>query len=344
MRRRVLRGVVLGGLAVTFGTAAILGYVGRGEAAGTNICPGAVCLSEVVSPHVASAVPDSGFSALAAGRFNNNSNSTATHLDLTYTFQNVTDPNNITDATVRIDTAQIKQLVDGGAITTSCSTVGVANVSSITCHYPNLPGGHNAKLQIPFTPVSPTAANSKIRALFQATYGEGNGGGNDTQVTSDTLTIAGATAAGKCTLGGSQIDPVGDSTTTVGVTSYPAVASLPCTPVATGVDQTQTTVGGVTGEIVFLELPQVAPFATIQHDLTPIPANTNLNKLVIWEAVAAVFNQKVPACNSAGLPPTPAAAGFSSDTCIFSKSSLPKGGGRIIMHALGNLVDPRYTP
>jgi hypothetical protein len=349
MRRRRLRGLVLGGVAVVFAIAAVLGYVSRGEAAGTNICPGSTCLSAVVSPHVASAVPDSGFSAFASGRLNNNATSTATHLNLAFSFKDTTNPNAITDATVRIDTSQIVMLVDGSSITVNCSTTpggsGTINVTSVSCSFPNLAGGHWAKVQIPFTPVSPTAVGSHIQAFLQASYGEGNGGSNDTQTASDTLTIADPLlAAGKCTKLSSQISQVGDSTTTVGVTNYPAVTGLPCTPVSTGVDQTQVTIGGVKGEQIFLELPQVSPFATLQHDLTPIPGGKNLNNLVIWEAVAFEFNQKVPACDASGLPPNPGSPGFSTDTCIFDKSPLPKGGGRYIMHALGNLVDPRYTP
>jgi hypothetical protein len=70
--------------------------------------------------------------------------------------------------------------------------------------------------------------------------------------------------------------------------------------------------------------------------------------LVIWESLQPVgdtnFDLKVPECDSAGLPPIPATPGFSSDTCVFNRSSLPKGGGRFIMHALGASIDPRYTP
>ncbi len=114
------------------------------------------------------------------------------------------------------------------------------------------------------------------------------------------------------------------------------------------VSNTQVTVGGIAGYVATLELPLVNGFATVQHDVTPLPDKTTVKGLVIWESLQPVgttnFDLKVPACDSAGLPPIPATPGFSSDTCVFSRSSLPKGGGRFIMHALGASIDPRYTP
>ena len=338
--RRSLRRVVLGVGAVALVTAAVLGYVGRGDAAGTNICPNSICLSAVVSPHVTSAVPDSGFAAFAAGRFNNNSPSTATHLSLKISFTDGT------AAPAKVQVGTIGTFVDGAPVTASCIT----DDSSVSCTFANLAGGHAAKLQFPFTPVAPTPLTdgSTVKATLGATYGEGNGGANDTQSAFDALTIAGSAARGKCTAGASSLASVSNSSSTssIGV-DYPAATTglnLPCTAVGIGVSDTQVTVGGVTGYVASLELPLVNGFATVQHDVTPLPAKTTVKGLVIWESLTTVFDLKVPPCNSAGLPKVPADPGFSADTCIYERSSLPKGGGRFIMHALGATIDPRYTP
>lgn len=345
MRRSFAR-IAFGMVAATLTAAALLGYVGRGDAAGTNICPGSVCLTAVVSPHVTSATPQSGFSAFAAGRFNNNSPSTATHLNLTISFKDGT------GAPASVTVGTIGKFVDGSSVAPACTPAG-SSVSSVSCSFPNLAGGHVAKLQFPFTPVAPTPLTdgSTVTATFAATYGEGNGGLNDSQTAPpDTLTISGA---GKCTAGGSNLDPVSNSgqTTSIGVLDYPAATAdqqLPCTAVGIDASDTPVTVGGIVGYPVTLELPLVAGFATVQHDVTPLPAKTTVKGLVIWESLQPTgdtsFTLKVPPCNPDGLPKSPADAGFSSDTCVFSRSSLPKGGGRFILHALGNKIDPRYTP
>jgi hypothetical protein len=343
--RRSIRRVVLGVCAVALATAAVLGYVGRGDAAGTNICPGSVCLTGVVSPHVTSATPQSGFAAFAAGRFNNNSPSTATHLNLTISFKDGT------GAPAFVSVGTIGKFVDGSSVAPACIPVG-SSFSSVSCSFPNLAGGHFAKLQFPFTPVAPTplTVGSTVTATLSATYGEGNGGANDSQTAApDTLKISGA---GKCTTGGSKLDPISNSsqTSSIGV-DYPAAATnqnLPCTAVGIDVSNTQITVGGIAGYVATLELPLVNGFATVQHDVTPLPDKTTVKGLVIWESLQPVgttnFDLKVPTCDSAGLPPIPATPGFSSDTCVFNRSSLPKGGARFIMHALGASIDPRYTP
>lgn len=346
MRRSFAR-IALGTVAVTLTAAALLGYVGRGDAAGTNICPGSICLTAVVSPHVTSATPQGGFAAFAAGRFNNNSPSTATHLNLTISFKDGT------GAPASVTVGTIGKFVDGSSVAPACIPAG-SSVSSVSCSFPNLAGGHIAKLQFPFTPVAtpPLIDGSTVTATFAATYGEGNGGANDSQTAPpDTLTISGA---GKCTAAGSNLDPVSNSgqTSSIGVLDYPPATEaqqLPCT--AVGIDVSDTSLSdpnGIVGYPVTLELPLVAGFATVQHDVTPLPAKTTVKSVVIWESLqptgdSSSFTLKVPPCTG-DLPKSPADAGFSSDTCVFSRSSLPKGGARFILHALGNKIDPRYTP
>ena len=336
--RRSFRRVGLGVCAVVLTTAAVLGYVARGDAAGTNICPGSVCLTALVSPHVTSAVPESGFAAFAVGKFTNNSPSTATHLALKLSFTAGT-----ADAKVVVGT--IGMFVDNAPIAVNC----IPADSSVSCSFPNLAGGHVAKLQFPFTPVTPTAG-STVRATFGAAYGESNGGGNDTQNAYDELKISGA---GKCTAAGSKLDSVSNLSqrSSIGVLDYPKATEdqqLPCT--AVGIDVSETSIidrNGIEGYPVTLELPLVAGFATVQHDVTPLPAKTTVKSLVILESLDRTgdsFTLMVPPCNPDGLPKIPADTGFSGDTCVFSRSSLPKGGARFIMHALGAKTDPRYTP
>ena len=352
MQRRFRGFLLLGGVAAAVSAAAVLGNVDRGDAAGINICPGASCLTTAVSPHVTSAAPADGFAALAAGLFDNTTTATATHLSLTFSFKDVTsnpDPNTAPAAVVRIDTAKIQTFRDGASFAASCTTSpagsGLVDASSVTCSFGNLAGGHSAKLRLPFTPVTPNAPGTRVAAQLLATYGEGNGGPNDTQAKADALTIGASNAAGQCTAGGSQIQAVGDTTTHIGIT-YPGATDLPCTPVGIGVDPTPVTVGGVTGEQAFVELPILTGFATAVHDLTPLPPHTNVNNIVFWEGTTDFSAPlHVPDCDAQGLPPSPPSAGFSGDTCVFSRNPLPKGGGSFVFHILGVLLfDPRYTP
>jgi len=347
--RGKLRGLVLGSVAVLLAAAAVLGYVGRGQAAGVNICPNGSCLTTRVSPHVTSGTPAVGSAALAAGLFDNTTTATATHLNLTFAFKDVTsnsDAKTAPAAVVQVDTARIQTLRDGSSIAPSCTTTAAGSgISSVSCSYGNLGGGHSAKLRLPFTPITPNGPGSRIAALLVASYGEGNGGINDTQAKADALTVAGATAAGQCTLRGSRISSVGDATTHIGI-DYPAAPDLPCTPVGIGVDPKPVTVGGITGEQTFVELPLLTGFATAVHDLTPLPPKTNVNSIVFWEGAPDFTSPlQLPTCNAQGLPPSPPSAGFSADTCVFSRGPLPRGGGTFVFHILGlSLVDPIYTP
>ena len=158
------------------------------------------------------------------------------------------------------------------------------------------------------------------------------------------------TATGQCTTftTGTQSVFGGDATTTVNA-EYPATSDpfLPCTPVVAGVIQQTVVINGVAGKIAILELPLLSGsgYATVTHDLTPSPGSGNINKLVLNEAVAPLFDFSsvvvVPACDPATqLAPIPATPGFSTDTCVFSRSSLPKGGGRLIMQRRGTVPRP----
>jgi hypothetical protein len=359
MRLLTFRRLAVVGAAGALSAAAVFGFVARGDAAGTNVCPGSACLATVVSPHVTSttAISNLGsgdFAAFAAGRFTNNA-STATHLNLTLTFRSGSD-----SATVKIDTSKIGTLIDGSAVTATCdplqtSSSHVIPVSRVSCDFPNLQGGHYAKLQVPFTPVTPTTAGSTITADLTASYGEGNGGANDSQgPVGDSLTIGdGTKATGKCTTGASSLPSVANSNATVaiGVPSYPAASgdqNLPCTGVGIQALDDKVTINNIAGYVVALELPKVGTFAEVVHDVTPLPEKTTLKSLTIWESLqssggANTFTLKVGPCNAQGLP-SPTDSSFSSDTCVFDRLPLPKGGGRFVLHSTGNKLDPRYTP
>ena len=185
MRRRTLRGIVLGGIAVCFAAAAVLGYVSRGEAAGSSICPpnsdsSPSCLAAAVSPHTLK----QGFAALASGRFDDRATSTATHVALSILFSN--GQGNPLPVSIAVDSntqqPKITVIVNGSSVAKNCSpSTGAtfASTTSITCSVGNLSGGSYAKLLVPFTPSS--IAPAQVVANTAVTYGEGSDAGNPKQ-------------------------------------------------------------------------------------------------------------------------------------------------------------------
>jgi hypothetical protein len=369
MRRHVLRSLGLVCVGVGLSAGALL--VGMGEAAGNAICPptntvpaAPSCLTAFVSPHTLSA----GKAAVAIGRFDNKSSSTASHLNLRLLFG---DPKNLdlsgqpTPVNVSVDTSKITVVVNGAKVSATC--VALATTTNISCDVGNIAGNGYAKILASFAPLS--GAGSQVAVNVRATYGESgndnpggpNGSVNDQKTTlvSDANTVSllagtDTTATGQCTTftTGTQNVSGGDATTTLKA-DYPATSDpfLPCTPVVAGVIQQTVVINGIAGKIAFLELPLLSGpgYATVTHDLTPVPGSGNINKLVLNEAVAPLFDFSsvvvVPPCDpTTQLAPSPAKPGFSTDSCVFSRSSLPKGGGRLVLHVVGTFLDPRYTP
>ena len=280
--RRSIRRVLLGVCAVALVSAAVLGYVGRGDAAGTAICPptntvpaAPSCLTAFVSPHTLSA----GQAAVAIGTFDNKSTSTASHLNLKLLFG---DPNNLdlsgqpTPVNVSVDTSKITVVLNGVRQSASCipaqtGTTAFATTNNISCDVGNIAGRANAKILASFAPLSD--AGSQVAVNVRATYGESgndnpggpNGSVNDQKTTlvsdANTVSLVAATdttTKGQCTTftTGTQSVFGGDATTTVNA-EYPATSDpfLPCTPVVAGVIQQTVVINGVSGKIAFLELP-----------------------------------------------------------------------------------------
>ena len=235
--RRSIRRVVLGVCAVALATAAVLGYVGRGTRPGRTSAQARSVWRPWCPRTSRRRRRRAGFAAFAAGRFNNNSPSTATHLNLTISFTDgAAAAANVSDRarSARSSTARRSRR----------PALRRSSFSSVSCSFPNLAGGHFAKVQFPFTPVAPTplTVGSTVKATLSATYGEGNGGANDSQTAApDTLKISGA---GKCTTGGSKLDPISNSsqTSSIGV-DYPAAATEPAPSVHGGGDRRQQHAG-----------------------------------------------------------------------------------------------------
>ncbi len=188
----------------------------------------------------------------------------------------------------------------------------------------------------------------------------GGGGPNSTkndqqQAQKETVTFVpeGDPASGSCeNAGGTFTDGNALQTTTI-FYNQTTDGSLICTPADAGVDP--TAVPGLKTLVSFVELvAQGGPgYATVNLDFTPLPPNTTVKVLAanIKEALPPLFDFStfivVPPCSPSGLPPnagTPPSAGPPqvNDSCVFDKTSLPKGGGRVILHVIGGTVDPRY--
>lgn len=359
MRRIWLRFFTGGVLVAALCTAAILGFAGGGRAASPNICATptnlstgvyASCVTQLVLPHK---VNFGGFSQSVV-RFKNEGGSTASHVSLQTAFSRG----------VRIDA--IRLLFNGVVQSTgSCTPTSFpANgVTLVKCtDFANFAPGNTGKLVVRFSfpnattdPVDVTVTSS---ALYAESGSDNPGGPNSTKndqqpAKPETVTFvpAGEPASGSCTsAGGSFTDGNALQTTTIFYNTT-TDGSLLCTPADAGVDT--TTVAGQTF-VSFVELvAQSGPgYATVFIDFTPMPANTTIRKLVLKEALPPLFDFStsivVPPCDSSALPPnagTPPALGPPqvNDSCVFDRVSLPKGGGRLILHVIGGTVDPRYV-
>jgi hypothetical protein len=346
------------GLAALVAVAGALAFAAGGRAASPNICThpsaldpstgqltGASCVTQLVAPHFITAGSD----AISVTKFTNESGgaANATHVVITVTF-----PSAVT-----------LRSVNGVAPAASgCTT----SSTSVSCPYGSVSG--TVKLTVRF------AATTTMLVTGTVTYGEAgndnpggpNGGVNDRQVNYDTLTIS-SNAAGGCfdTVPPTQTGTNGGTQSTAATVGLAADTTLPCTFVDAGVLAKSVSAkhGALNTEVSFVEFPflPAGTFATVKLLFTPLPAGVNLNKLSLLEdtsypapfATSGFFGTfvTVPVCNKDGSIPgtngTPAlgatdALPHSNDSCIFNRSSLPKGGGEIDMHVLGSLFDGHY--
>jgi hypothetical protein len=366
MRYKMRTVLAFCGIVAIVAVAVSLAFVSGGRAASPNVCvtPTPVggttssCVTELVAPHFISApvagVPND---AISFTKFKNESGAggaTATHLLISVSFSNA--------VTVKF----IALSVNGSSASTSgCSpsSLPASATSSVSCPAGNIAGGGTVKLTVRFS------ASATTTLTGAAAYGEGPGNPsnppNDFQVNTDTLTVGNGTAGGGC------FDLTGTSTANVtGTTSSQGTSatvgagagSLPCTFADAGVrDKSSSALAGHT-QVSFVEFPTfLSGYATVAMILTPVPTGFNLNKSPVFEDTnyAAPYFKTyitVPNCDKAGnivgavgTPPPGAhdpVVGTDpvspNDTCIFSRSSLPKGAGEIDMHVIGSPADGSY--
>jgi hypothetical protein len=361
MRRLWLRFFTGGVLVSALCAAAILGLADGGRAASPNICATstnlttgvyASCVTQLVLPHK---VNFGGFSQSVV-RFKNEGVSSASHVSLQTAFS--------TSVTIEA----IRLLFNGVVQSTSSCTptsFPAAGVTLVKCtDFANFAPGNTGKLVVRFSLPNVTTDPAAVTVTSTALYAEsGNdnqnpGGPNSTkndqqQAKPETVTFvpAGEPASGSCTsAGGTFTDGNALQSTTIFYNTT-TDGSLLCTPAGSGVDTTP--VAGLQTFVSFVELVAQGGtgYATVFVDFTPMPPNTTVKKIVLKEALPPLFDFStsivVDPCNSSGLPQdagTPPALGPPqvNDSCVFDRVSLPKGGGRLILHVIGGTVDPRY--
>jgi hypothetical protein len=364
------------GIVATVAVAVSLAFVSGGRAASPNVCltptpPGGTtssCVTQIVTPHFISPPGTDGVpnDAISITKFLNESGAsgaTATHLVIGVSFTNAA------GTLVPVKVKSIALVVNGSSAgTTGCSPALDTSATSVSCPAGNIAGNGTVKLTVRFsTSVTLTPTGS-------VAYGEGPGNPsnppNDFQVDTDSLPLtvsADGSAGGGCfdILPGLTQTVTGRSTDTLQATSAKVgqgAGSLPCTFVDAGVrDKTTSALAGHT-KVSFVEFPTfLSGYATVAMILTPVPAGFNLNKSPVFEdtSYAAPYFQTyitVPNCDKAGnivgavgTPPpgakdpvVPTDPVPPNDTCIFNRSSLPKGAGEIDMHVIGSPADGSY--
>jgi len=354
----------LAGVALLVAAAAALAFAGGGRAASPNICAGpstgsplspATCVQQFVGPHFIAP----GANAISVTKFHNEGTASATHLVLSVLFPaggvGIVSVNGVSPAS------------------SGCTVTAPPGSTTVSCPEGDIAGGGNAKMTVRFT------AGTTMTLTGTATYGESgndnpggpNGGVNDREVNYDTLTVpSNGSAAGGCfDVPVPQTGSLGVAQTTSAAVGSAADTTLPCTFVDAGVldKSVSKNHGPANTQVSFVEFPFLAPdllgnaFGTVKILFTPLPAGVNLNKLKLQEDTSypkpfettGFFGTSVtvPDCNKDGTIPgtngNPApgstdALPHANDSCIFNRSSLPKGGGEIDMHVLGSPFDGHY--
>jgi hypothetical protein len=368
MRYKVRTVLAFCGIVAIIAVAVSLAFVSGGRAASGNICvkptvngSAASCVTELVTPHFISAPELNGppNDAISFTKFKNESGAggaTATHVVIQVRFSS--------PVTVKV----IALSVNGSsASTTGCSpsTLPAPLTTSVSCPAGNIAGAGTVKLTVRFS------AGTSTTLTGGAVYGEGPSTGNppnDFQVNYDTVTVGNGSAGGGCfDLTGTNTATVtsgttGSQGTTATVGAGAGFGPPLCTFVDAGVrDNSSSAFAGLT-QTSFVEFPTfVSGYATVSIILRPVPSGFNLNKSPIFEDTnyaAPYFKTKitVPNCDKAGnivgavgTPPPGAKDPVvatdpvpPNDTCIFNRSSLPKGAGEIDMHVVGSPADGSY--
>jgi hypothetical protein len=330
------------------------------------------CVIETLAPAVltinTAQAPRTG---LSITRFNDQGSNTATHLDISTTFSSAVAVQSI--ALILNGSPVSSSLCTPSAPSSPVTTVSCTDVGSVK-------GGNFAELIVRYVaPSSPTTLTAFGKVNYAEGGLKGNPVNGTQWSNVDSVAVVTNAAndsgkplqAGKCTtLAAKQSDSIAAGDTTLAASAvYPAAknqSTLTCTPAAAGVIQSSP--GPLVTEIAFVEVPELAGtgsaqgFAVVNVDFTPLPAGVTLNgqnKLVLLEDTQYVepfFGTYITVpdgCNATtGLPsnpgiPEPGSTDTSdpphhNDTCIFDRKSLPSGGGRLILHVIGNPLDGKY--
>lgn len=352
MRYRSRRFVALGGIAALTALALTLAFATGSRAASPNICntpsvggSPASCVAELVAPHFIA----SGSDAISVTKFTNESDggANATHVVLEVDFPSA------------VTVESVNGLSPADAVAAGCTVSSTA----VSCPYGNVSSG-TVKLVVRFS------ATATMTLTGSASYGEGPGNPsnppNDYQVNYDTLTVGAAGSGGGCFDGIPPLVSASDlGQSTSAAVGAAADTTLPCTFVDAGVlpKSYSNKNGAANTQISFVEFPflPAGQLGIVKILFTPLPSGVNINKLALLEdtsypapfATSGFFGTfvTVPACNKDGSIPgvngTPAqgatdSVAHANDSCIYNRSSLPKGGGEIDMHVLGSPFDGHY--
>jgi hypothetical protein len=325
VRQSPRKGLALaGGLALAT-TAVALVLAGIGTAASGNICttpttptnPYASCVTALVSPHFLTA----GKSAVSITAFKNQAGAggaTATHVLLTATFS-----------------APVSVSVIGWSLNGSPLSSSGCNITTVSCSVGNVAGGGKVVMVVEFS----TSTNQSVGGNVQYGEGGGNPSGvpNDLQVAKpDNLTIGTGTSAGDCfarSNGGTETGSNNLQLTTVTVPGDPSL-NLPCLPIDAGVRD-----DGFTTQTSFVMFPLLSTGpSTLVIKFTPLPTTLKKNFPLLEDNNGdGIFEITVPACNP---QPNPIPTG--SDSCIFNRVQLPKGGYELDLYVTGSFLDGSY--
>lgn len=316
------------------GGAALLAVATAGRAASTNICSTpstgtplspASCVQELVVPHYIS----TGASAISLTKFTNQSGvggATATHTVISVNFQT---PVSVTAIALSVGGLPISA--------TSCTpSPGSSSVTSVSCPVGNIAGGSTAKMTVEFS-----GATTTMTLTGAASYGEGccnaSNPPNDYQVNYDKLTVVtDGTASGDCFSTTTWNVNGKTSTQSTSASGGQGSGGFPCTFADAGVFPTVP--AGYHTQVSFVEFPVMTGSpATVVIQFTPLPSGLNWKTFPLYENNGGA-NFVVPNCNLDGS--VPSGSGF--DSCIYNRSTLPKGGAEIDMHVTGSPIDGSY--
>jgi hypothetical protein len=318
---------------VVIAIATALAVATRGNAASGNICnspsvgtplSAASCVKQFVLPHYVTA----GSTVLSVTKFFNQSGSggaTATHVVVAVDFGAAA--TSITSIQVSVNATSL----DPSICTTQTSAGAPVGVS---CPVGNIAGGGSAKLVVQYV----TSHGGQLTG--SASYGEGGGNPsnppNDFQVNYDTLNVIGdGSASGSCFAIPWSVTGSTAKQSTAASGNPLTDGSFPCTFADAGVFSTAPPFAGTpTTQVSFVEFPVLPSMATVVIKFTPLPAPLKWQSFPLNENNGGA-NFVVPNCNKDGSVPA-------GDSCIYNRSTLPKGGAEIDLHVTGSPADGSY--